>query len=117
MKHLFGFILLAFPLTYLSCEKKNEDQNFPFVAEVQGINMDCGIHQIKFLNDLDKVIELCGRSVVDGVYIAGNLPDSLKTEGVKIELNIGKQSSNQLGACTMMRPTLAWVWIINARPK
>jgi len=117
MKHLLGFILLAFALAYLSCEKKNEDPNFPFVAEVLGINMDCGIHQIKFLNDLDKITELCGSSVVESIYIAGNLPDSLKTEGLIIELNIGKTTSNQLGACTMMGPTLTWVWVTNARPK
>jgi hypothetical protein len=110
-------MLLIFALTYTSCEKKNDDPNYPFSAEVLGINMDCGITQIKFLNDLDKVTELCGRSVVEGTYIAGNLPDSLKTEGLIIELNIGKPSSNQLSACTMMGPTLNWVWIINARPK
>ena len=117
MKHLLGFILLTFALTYLSCEKKNDDPNYTFDAEVLGINRDCGIHQIKFLTNLDKVTELCGSSVVEGIYIAGNLPDSLKTEGLIIKLNIGKPGSNQLGACTMMGPTLNWVWIINARPK
>ena len=117
MKYLFGFLLLTFALTYLSCEKENKDPNFPFDAEVFGINIDCHIHEIKFLSDLDKVIELCGSSVVEGIYIAGNLPDSLKTKGLIIELNIGKPNSNQLGACTMMGPTLNWVCIISARPK
>ncbi len=117
MKHLFRFILLTLTLSYLSCEKKNNDPIYPFDAEVLGINMDCGIYQIKFLDDLDKVTELCGSSVIEGIYIAGNLPDSLKTEGLKIKLNIGKPSSNQLGACTMMGPTLNWVWITNAIPK
>ena len=117
MKHLLRFILLAFALTYLSCEKKNDDPIYPFDAEVLGINMDCGIHQIKFLDDLDKVTELCGSSVIEGIYIAGNLPDSLKREGLIIKLNIGKPSANQLGACTMIGPTLNWVWITNAIPK
>ena len=90
---------------------------YPFEGEVLGINIDCHIHEIKFLNNLDRVIELCGKSVINSVYIAGNLPDSLKIEGLKIILNIGKPSSNQIGACTMMGSTINWVWITNAKPK
>ena len=117
MKYLVSLVLLTFVLTYLSCEKKIEDPSYPFNAEVLGINMDCGIHQIKFLNGLDKITELCGSSVVEGIYIAANLPDSLKTVGLIIKLNVGKPSSNQLGACTTMGPTLNWVWITNAIPE
>ena len=41
-------LLLAIILDLASCEKKNNDQSFPFEAEVLGINMDCGIQAINF---------------------------------------------------------------------
>jgi hypothetical protein len=117
MKKVFLLISLAFGLTYLSCEKNTEYQSKSIEAQVLNINSDCGVYQIRFLNNLDKVIELCGKSVIDGVYIAGNLPDSLKVEGLKIILNIQKPSSGQIGFCTTMGPSLNWVWIIYAKPK
>ena len=79
--------------------------------------MDCKEYEIKFLLDLEKVIDLFGESVIDSVYIAGNLPDDLKTAGLKIVLNIRKPLNSELSACTTMGPTLNWVWITNAKPK
>jgi len=117
MKPYLVFILLVMGFTFPSCERNNVDQVFPFEAEVLGINLDCKKNEIKFSNNLDKVIELFGKSVIDSVYIAGNLPYDLKIPGLKIVLNIGTSSNYQFGACTMMGPTLNWVWITNAKPK
>ena len=117
MKQFILFIFLVIGLTYLSCEKKNIDQEYPFEAEVLGINLDCGIYEIKFLNNLDNVIKLSGESVIDSVYIAGNLPDDLKIQGLKIILNIGEPDYYKITACTMMGPTLNWVWITRAKTK
>ncbi len=116
--------VLTITFTFTACERNSIDQgrerinqNFPFKATVLRVNPDCGRNEIKFYNKLDKVIELFGKSVIDSVYIAGNLPDSLKVPGLDIVLNIGIESNSQFGACTMMGPTLNWVWITNAKPK
>jgi hypothetical protein len=117
MKPYLIFIFLSIGFTSSSCERNNVDQIFPFDVEVLGINLDCKQNEIKFSNDLDKVIELFGKSVIDSVYIAGNLSDDLKIPGLKIVLNIGKPSTYEIGACTTMGPSLNWVWITNAKPK
>jgi hypothetical protein len=115
--------LLTIALAITACERNSDqgkeriNQNLPFEAIVLGINPDCGINEIKFYNKLDKVIELFGKSVIDSVYIAGNLPDSLKVPGLNIVLDIGIESNSQFGACTMRGPTLNWVWITDAKPK
>jgi len=123
MKPFLILIFFVIGFTVFSCERKNidpkssnVDPEFPFEAEILGINPDCKKHEIRFSNDLDKVIELFGKSIVD-VYIAGNLPDSLKIPGLKIVLNISKPSTPSFAACTTMGPTHNWVWITNAKPK
>jgi hypothetical protein len=119
MRQYFAFILLMIVFSLHSCENNTTttDQDYPFDAEVLGINLDCGLNEIKFSNNLNKVIGLFGKSVIDSVYIAGNLPDSLKIPGLKILVNIGNPSNQELTACTTQGPSLNWVWITGAKPK
>lgn len=119
MRRYFAPILLLIAVSLPSCENNTStiDQDYPFEAEVLGINIDCKQNEIKFSNDLDKVIELFGKSVVDSLYIAGNLPNDLKIPGLKILVNIGNPIKQELTACTTRGPSLNWVWITAAKPK
>jgi hypothetical protein len=117
MRHYSAFILLMTVVSIYSCENDPVNQDYEFDAEVLGVNLDCRINEIKFSNNLDKVIELFGKSVIDSVYIAGNLPDSLKIPGLKIVANLKKPSNPEFSACTTMGPSLNWVWITAAKPK
>jgi hypothetical protein len=117
MRQYFAPILLMIILSNFSCENNNTDLDYPFEAEVLGINLDCKQNEIKFSNDLDKVIGLFGKSVIDSVYIAGNLPNDLKIPGLKIVVKIGNPSNQEFTACTTMGPSLNWVWITAAKPK
>jgi hypothetical protein len=110
-------ILLLIVVSVFSCENNSTDKEYPFEAEVLGLNPDCNINEIKFSNNLDKVIELFGKSVTDSVYIAGNLPDDLKIPGLKVVVNIGNPANREFTACTTMGPSLNWVWITAAKPK
>jgi hypothetical protein len=116
MKKVPFVIILLIGLLNSSCEKKSENQVFPFVGEIMRINPDCNIHEINITEGLDKIIELCGNSI-GSVYIAGNLPDSLNVEGLRIEFNIGEASLDKITACTTMGPSYNWVWITDAKPK
>jgi len=117
MRQYFAPILLLIVVSIFSCENNSSDQEYPFEAEVLGLNPDCKKNEIKFSNDLDKVIGLFGKSVIDSVYIAGNLPDDLKIPGLKIVVNIGNPANQEFTACTTMGPSLNWVWITAAKPK
>lgn len=117
MKSLPGFITLTICLLVSSCERNHNNPNYPFEAEVLGPNMDCGLYQIKFTGDLDEVIEKVGKSVVSGLYIAENLPDDLKQEGISIVLDIREPQPSELGFCAMMGPSLAWLHVIKAKLK
>lgn len=119
MRQYFASFLLMIIVLLHSCENNTctTDKDYPFEAEVLGINLDCKLNEIKFSNDLDKVIGLFGKSVIDSVYIAGNLPNDFKIPGLKILVNIGNPSKQEFTACTTMGPSLNWVWITAAKPK
>jgi hypothetical protein len=117
MRKYLTSILLTIVLSIFSCESNKNDQEYPFEAEVLGKNFDCGEYEVKFSNNLDQVINLFGKSVIDSVYIAGNLPDNLKMPGLKIVVKIENPSTHELTACTTMGPSLNWVWITAAKPK
>jgi len=116
MKKLAIFITLIIGLLVTSCER-NDNPEYPFEAEVLGPNMDCGIYQIRIINDLDKAIEKVGISVVSGVYIAENLPVDLQKGGINIILDIREPKTSELGFCTAMGPSLTWLHVINAKLK
>lgn len=116
MKQISILIALFIGVFFWSCEKKPQNQDYPFQGKILGINIDCGIHEINITDGLDKVIELCGSSI-GNVYIVGNLPDSLKKEGLIIQFNIGKPTPGQFTACTTLGPSYNWIWITDARPK
>ncbi len=107
---ILGIILVSF-----SCEQ-DSDPAFPVKAEVLGENIDCHEYEIKILDHLDKVISLFGKSAVDSVYIAGNLPDTLKRQGLSIVLDVDKPSESFETACSFRGPTLNWIWITRAKP-
>lgn len=98
-----------------SCEKKDINEDYPIKAIVLTQNIDCHEYEIKIMNDLEKVITLFGESVIDSIYIAGNLPNNLKVTGLEIVLNVGKPSESVVTSCSMMGPTLNWIWISKAK--
>ena len=117
MRYLPILIPLTMGLLVNSCERNHNNPDYPFEAEVLGPNMDCGLYQIRFTDDLDRVIEKIGNSVVTGLYIAENLPKDLQHEGISIVLDIREPQPSELGFCTMMGPSLAWLHVIKAKLK
>jgi hypothetical protein len=100
-------------VTFSSCIKNSSQDALSFKATVLGKNIDCGIHQLKFTDNLEEVIKLVGSSP-QNIYIAENLPDSLKVEGIKIILNIRKPLGSEIGPCTSFGPALTWIHVIGA---
>lgn len=117
MRSILISVFLTIGIAYLSCEKDRKDQVYRFEAKVLGQNTDCGEYEVKFLNNLEQVVVLCGKSVIDSVYIAGNLPNDLKISGQTIYLNIRKPLISEFTSCSMMGPTLNWVWVKEAKIK
>lgn len=117
MKSLLVLITLTIGFLVSSCERNHNNPDYPFEAEVLGPNMDCGLYQIRFTGDLDRVIEKVGNSVITGLYIAENLPDDLKQEGIIIVLDIREPQPSELGFCTAMGPSLTWLHILKAKLK
>jgi hypothetical protein len=109
---IFGFILILF---FSNCKKDNNStSDFLYKAIVIGLNRDCFLYEIKILNGLEKVKTIAGISPIDSVYIAANLPDSLKVSGLNIQLDLRKPSNNELGACTTLGPAFTWIYVIKA---
>jgi hypothetical protein len=110
-------ILLVVILNFSSCEEKNDDQSFPFEAEVLGINMDCGLPAIKFINNLDQVNEIADTYSPSAIFIAKNLPSELQLYGISIVLNVRKIQNSELGVCSTMGPSYPWIYVLEARRK
>ena len=109
---LMGVVLILF---FCSCKKDNNlASDFPFKAIVIGSNNDCSLYEIKILNGLEKVNAITGLSTVDSMYIAANLPDSLKISGLSIQLDLRKPNNDELSACTALAPGFAWIYVIKA---
>jgi hypothetical protein len=104
-------------MTYFSCDKSDNLKEYPFEAEVLGNNPDCGLFAIKITNDLDKVVDIVGNSVSEGIYIAKNLPVELQTAGLKIILDVRKPNASELGVCTDLGPSYNWLYVTKAKLK
>jgi hypothetical protein len=117
MKPLIIFVALTILMTYLSCEKKNSPQDYPFEAQVLGKNSDCGIFAIKFSDKLTQVRAIAETSSSTDVYIAKNLPDDLQSAGLVIILNVRKPEASELGVCTALGPSYPWIYVTNAKLK
>ena len=102
-------------ISYYSCQKENNPTEYPFKAEVMGKNPDCGIYQIKITEGQDKVELIVGNSMRTYIFIANNLPEELKVNGLKILLDLRKPENNELGVCTFMGPTYAWIFVTTAK--
>jgi hypothetical protein len=112
MKLLLGLIFIG--LFCYSCNKENNSPEFPFKAEVIGLNPDCGIYQIRITQGLDLVKSIAGTTSGDSIYIANNLPDELKINGLRIILNLRKPQNNELGICTALGPGYTWIFVTKA---
>ena len=109
------FISILVLLLLSSCHKENNDQNtFPYRAEVIGSNLDCGVFSIKFTSEMDKVQMITGGFTMGDIYIARNLPVELQQSGINIRLDIRKIQDSELGMCTAMGPSYPWLYVIRA---
>ena len=117
MKPFFAFFFLIVTMTYFSCDKSDSLKEYPFEARVLGNNEDCGLFAIKITNDLDKVVDIVGNSVSEGIYIAKNLPVELQATGLVIILEIRKPNASELGVCTDRGPSYNWLYVTKAKLK
>ena len=117
MKPFFAFFFLIVTMTYFSCDKSDSLKEYPFEATVLGNNEDCGLFAIKITNDLDKVVDIVGNSVSEGIYIAKNLPVELQATGLVIILEIRKPNASELGVCTDRGPSYNWLYVTKAKLK
>jgi len=117
MKPFFAFFFLIVTMTYFSCDKSDSLKEYPFEARVLGNNEDCGLFAIKITNDLDKVVDIVGNSVSEGIYIAKNLPVELQATGLVIILEIRKPNASELGVCTDRGPSYKWLYVTKAKLK
>lgn len=106
-----GLFILA--LVLASCDRSH-DQEYPFEAVVLGINMDCGIPEIRFISDINEIEARFGPSPGSAVYIGKNLPEELVQENLRIKLNCRVPEAEELGACTMMGPSYPWIYVTAA---
>jgi hypothetical protein len=67
-----------------------------------GLNVDCGLCQIKITQGLDKIKSIAGSSPSDSIYIAKNLPAELMINGINIRLDVRRPENNELGICMDM---------------
>jgi hypothetical protein len=109
-------LLLAGSLIF-SCQKDNSSSILPFKAEVMGKNPDCGIYQIRITEGQDKVASIVGKSMGTNIYMANNLPEELKINGLKILLDVRKPNpeNNEIGICTDLGPGYPWVFVTKAK--
>lgn len=113
---IISLLLFSVIICY-ACKKESKPTQYPFKAEVMGVNSDCGIYQIKITNGQDKVESIVGNSVGTNIYIAKNLPEELKVNGLKIILDLRKPTAenNELGICTALGPSYTWVFVTKAK--
>jgi hypothetical protein len=107
-----SIFLLSFFL--FSCHKDEVSPEYPYEAEVVGLNSDCGLFAVKILNGLTSVKSVVGSTVGDSVYIAKNLPSEFEESGLRIMIDIRKPKANELGVCTTLGPTYNWLFIKKA---
>jgi hypothetical protein len=117
MKPSFVFFFLIVTMSYFSCDKSESLKEYPFEATVLVNNEDCGLFAIKITNDPDKVKDIVGNSVSEGIYIAKNLPVELQATGLIILLDIRKPNASELGICTDRGPSYNWLYVIKAKLK
>jgi hypothetical protein len=114
MKTIQTILFFITILFTISCVKNPYNPSYPYKATVLGKNIDCGVFQIQFTDNIEEVINLFGSSP-QNTYIAENLPDSLRIEGIKIILNIRKPEGTEIGPCTTFGPGLTWLHVITAK--
>lgn len=115
-KVIISLVLLGL-IIFCSCKKENSRTEFPFKAEVMGIDPDCGLYQIRITERQDQVETMVGKSVGNNIYIANNLPEGLKISGLKILLDLRKPipENNELEVCSAMGPGYPWIFVTNAK--
>ena len=113
---IIGLLFIGLISNY-SCRNENNHSEYPFKAEVMGANVDCGIYQIRITEGQDKVESILGKSIGTNIFIANNLPAELKITGLKILLDLRKPTAenNEIGFCTAMGPSYAWVFVTRAK--
>jgi hypothetical protein len=113
---IIGLLFIGLISSY-SCQKEHNPSEYPFKAEVMGVNLDCGIYQIRITEGHDKVESILGKSIGTNTFIACNLPSELKIAGLKILLDLRKPTAenNEIGICTTMGPSYAWVFVTRAK--
>jgi hypothetical protein len=116
-KIIIYVLFMAGLISFYSCQKEDNSSEYPFKAEVIGKNSDCGICQIRITEGQNKVETMVGKSVGTNIYIANNLPEDLKIDGLKIILDLRKPEpeNNELGICTAMGPAYPWVFVTKAK--
>ena len=117
MKNILIICILISGFVFLSCRDESCSSVLPIEAKVIGLNGDCGLYELKITQGLEKVRSIVGSSVIDSIYISDNLPDSLKTPGVVIKLDIRKPLIGEIKACTTLGPGFTWIYITKAIKK
>ncbi len=110
-------VLLSLAMILTACLKENSKPEYPFDAMVLGVNSDCGIYAIKILTGLPEVKSIVGSTAGDSIFIAGNLPLSLQTEGEIISLAVRAPKAEEIGVCTTMGPSYTWLVVVRAKKK
>ncbi len=109
MKKIIVFIIgLVFIL--ISCSDKSttnfEDQTN---ATVLGKGMDCGL----LLIELDNTVTGLPENAFGKIYYANNLPDNLKTKGMRIYVEFREPKNDELIVCHDMGPAYSHIFITN----
>ena len=117
MKKSVFAVVLSLAMILSACQKEDPKSEYPFDAMVLGVNTDCGIYAIKILNDLPEVESIVGSTAGDSIFIAGNLPQSLQSEGEIISLALRAPKAEELGVCTHLGPSYSWLVVVRAKKK
>jgi len=117
MKTSISIIILTIGLTFYSCERNDLNTDYPFEAEVVGQSISCGEFEIRFINDLDRVLKITGESPYSNIFNAKNLPVELKEKGLIITLNFRKIGESELGICNAYGPSYPWLYVTYAKLK
>jgi hypothetical protein len=114
-KILLGIICLGF-MGFFSCNKEKGADGYAFKAVVIGENADCGVYAIRITSGQEGVRLIEGQAPGDtDIYIARNLPDELKINGLIISLNLRAPVNDEIGVCTDMGPSYPWVFVTKAK--
>ena len=110
---LFTLSILFIGLIFYSCQKDHIDSEFPYEAEIIGKSLDCGDFEIKVTKGTQRVRLITGANS-GNLYTAKNLPENLKTEGLKIKLNIREIKNIELTPCTTLGVPYPWLFVTKA---